>query len=231
LEVPITFDHSDHPDFIPKPRRYPLIVCPIVKDIKLNRVLVDGGSSLNLLFPKTFDQKGLSGSLLHPSWAPFHGIVPGTAATPISQISLPVTFGTRENIWTENIEFEVADFETAYNAFLGQLALTKFMAILHCAYMVLKMSGLRGVISIRGDVKRAYDCDKESYEMADRLTAYIELRELKDSLAESPLDLVIPDSKASKMSIQLEDALSKQVPLSMEEPSKVAHIGNTLDPK
>jgi hypothetical protein len=23
-EVPITFDHSDHPDFVPKPRRYPL---------------------------------------------------------------------------------------------------------------------------------------------------------------------------------------------------------------
>jgi hypothetical protein len=54
-EVPITFDCGDHPDFIPKPRRYPLVVCPIVKDVKLNRVLVDGGSSLNLLFLKTFD--------------------------------------------------------------------------------------------------------------------------------------------------------------------------------
>jgi hypothetical protein len=50
FEVPITFDHGDHPDFISKPRRYPLIVCPIIKDVKLNRVLVDGGSSLNLLF-------------------------------------------------------------------------------------------------------------------------------------------------------------------------------------
>jgi hypothetical protein len=35
-EVPITFDHSDHPDFVPKPRRYPFIVCPIIKDVKLN---------------------------------------------------------------------------------------------------------------------------------------------------------------------------------------------------
>jgi hypothetical protein len=49
-EVPITFDHNNHPDFIPKPEWYPLVVCPIVKDIKLNLVLVDGGSSLNLLF-------------------------------------------------------------------------------------------------------------------------------------------------------------------------------------
>jgi hypothetical protein len=35
-EVPITFDHSSHPDFVPKPRLYPLIVSPIVKDVKLN---------------------------------------------------------------------------------------------------------------------------------------------------------------------------------------------------
>jgi hypothetical protein len=83
------------------------------------------------------------------------------------------------------------------------------------------MPGSRGVISIRGDVKRAYDCDKESCEMADRLSAFIELWELKGSLAESPLDLVMSDSKAYKTSIQLEDTLSKQISLSTEEPSKL----------
>jgi hypothetical protein len=55
-KVPITFDHSDQMDFVPKPGRYPLIVSPIIKDVKLNRVLVDGGWSLNNLFLKTFDQ-------------------------------------------------------------------------------------------------------------------------------------------------------------------------------
>jgi hypothetical protein len=35
-EVPITFDHGDHPNFIPKSGWYPLVVCPIIKDIKLN---------------------------------------------------------------------------------------------------------------------------------------------------------------------------------------------------
>jgi hypothetical protein len=35
-EIPITFDHSDHPNFVPKPGRYPLIVSPIIKDVKLN---------------------------------------------------------------------------------------------------------------------------------------------------------------------------------------------------
>jgi hypothetical protein len=78
-----------------------MIVSPIVKDIKLNRVLVDGGNSLNIMFLKTFNHMGLSRSTLHPNRSPFHGIVPGVAATPIGQITLPVTFGTRENFGTE----------------------------------------------------------------------------------------------------------------------------------
>jgi hypothetical protein len=49
-EVSITLDRNNHPDFVPKPGRYPLIVCPIIKDVKLNRVLIDGASSLNILF-------------------------------------------------------------------------------------------------------------------------------------------------------------------------------------
>jgi hypothetical protein len=73
-EVPIAFDHSDHLDFVPKLGQYPLIVSPIVKHVKPNRVHVNGGSSLNILFLKTFDQMGLFRSLLCPSRAPFHGI-------------------------------------------------------------------------------------------------------------------------------------------------------------
>jgi hypothetical protein len=102
-KVLITFDHSDHPDFVPKPGRYPTIVSPIVKDAKLNWVLVNGGSSLNILFLKTFDQMELSRYFLCPSRAPFHGIVSGAAATPVGQIALPVSFGTWENFRKKTI--------------------------------------------------------------------------------------------------------------------------------
>jgi hypothetical protein len=73
----------------------------------------------------------------------------------------------------------------------------------------------------------------ESCETVDRVLASAELQELKEALAESPLppDLVMPEAKTSKTSIQLEDTLSKTIPLSMEKTSKVAHIGNRLDPK
>jgi hypothetical protein len=35
-KVPITFDRSDNSDFISKPNWYPLIINPIIKDIKPN---------------------------------------------------------------------------------------------------------------------------------------------------------------------------------------------------
>jgi hypothetical protein len=129
-DVPITFDRNDHPDFVPKPGWHPLIVSPIVTDLKLNQVLVDGGSSLNILFLKTFDHMGLPRTL-RPSRAPFDGIVPGAVVTPVNRITLPVIFGIQENFHTENLQFEVTDVEMAHNAFLGRPTLTKFMAIPH----------------------------------------------------------------------------------------------------
>jgi hypothetical protein len=41
----------------------------------------------------------------------------------------------------------------------------------------------------------------------------------------------MPEAKTSKMSLQLEDSLSKIVPLSTEEPSKLDHVQNSLDLK
>jgi hypothetical protein len=73
------------------------------------------------------------------------------------------------------MQFEVADFEMAYNAFLEMPALTKFMVISHYAYLVLKMPVPKGVIIIKGDVKLAYDCDRKSCETVGALLASIEL--------------------------------------------------------
>ena len=109
-EVPISFDQMDHPDHILKLGRYPLLMTMTIRDVKLSRVLVDGGSSLNILFLKTYDQMGLLRTELGPCSSPFHGVIPRASATPIGRITFPVTFGTPDNYRTEHMQFEVADF-------------------------------------------------------------------------------------------------------------------------
>jgi hypothetical protein len=82
------------------------------------------------------------------SKSPFYGIVPGNAGHPLGMVVLPVTFGTRENYRTEFIKFEVASFKSSYHVILGRPALAKFMAVPHYVYLLLKMPGLSGVLTL-----------------------------------------------------------------------------------
>lgn len=66
----------------------------------------------------------------------------------------------------EYITFLVADFNTAYHAILGHPALTKFMAIPHYSYLVLKMPTPGGVLYLQANLTIAYDCEKESLALA-----------------------------------------------------------------
>ena len=54
----ITFDQSDHPTHIATPRRQALVVDPVVEGTRLTKVLMDGGSGLNLLYADTL--KGMA---------------------------------------------------------------------------------------------------------------------------------------------------------------------------
>ena len=112
---------------------------------------------------------------------------------PLGQITLPVTFGTPSNYRTEFIKFEVADFDSSYHAILGRLALAKFMAIPHYPHLLLKMPGPNSVLSLRSDLKRAFDCDVQAIQIAAKAQAADGRKEIAAVAAEmSPEELVIP---------------------------------------
>ena len=121
---------------------------PVIHQISLAWVLIDGGSALNIIFTKTLEDTVFDITKLVPSDQAFYGTIPGAGSTPVSKVTLPVTFGTRDNYRTESIIFEVAPFETSYHSILGRPALAKFMAITNHTYLLLKMPAPNGVHSI-----------------------------------------------------------------------------------
>ena len=64
----------------------------IVGPKRLTKVLMDGGSGLNIMYAKMLDEMGIDRTRLCPTQAPFHGILPGKLAIPLGQIDLPITF-------------------------------------------------------------------------------------------------------------------------------------------
>ena len=160
----------------------------------------------------------------------FHGVIPGTSAIPLEQISLPITLGTRENFRTKSISFEVADFEAAYHAILGRPALAKFMAVPHYTYMMMKLPGPNGIISLRGDVRRSYSCDQESCTLAENLQAKAERDSIRLATATLQEEGEVPAKKVAKFGIS-SDQEFKKIVLDSFDPTKTALIGIELGDK
>jgi hypothetical protein len=115
---------------------------------------------------------------------------------PLGQITLLVTFGTQANYRTESIQFEVTDFETSYQAILGRPALAKFMTIPHYPYLLLKMPGPHGILSLRGNLKRAFDCDIQTIQIIAKTQAADGREEITTVAAQmNPEELEIPAKK------------------------------------
>jgi hypothetical protein len=96
-DKPITFDQGDHPDRVPSPGKYPLVVNPVIGNARLTKVLMDGGSSLNIIYAETLGLLRIDLSSVRAGAAPFHGIIPGKRVQPLGQLDLPVCFGTPSN--------------------------------------------------------------------------------------------------------------------------------------
>jgi hypothetical protein len=129
----------------------------------VTKVLINGGARLNIIFLETLRKMGLElAGMITPTSVPFYEIVPDKAAMPLEQITPPVTFGTPTNYRTEFIKFKVADFESSYHAILGRPALARFMEVPHYPYLLLKMPGPNDILSLRGDLKWAFNCDVQA---------------------------------------------------------------------
>jgi hypothetical protein len=234
-KVPITFSRADQWTSFSEPGRLPLVPKLVVAGSRLNKVLIDGGSGLNVLFTKTLKNMKLDIThMLTKSKSPFYGIVPGNAAIPLGSVVLPVTFGeTRENYCTEYIKFEVANFKTSYHATLGRPAIAKFMAVPHYTYLVLKMPSPAGVLSLQGDLKISFDCDTEAVELAatnqvpnTMMEIYVASKKL------APTELEIPEKSDTANKPQpSEEVQVKAIDLGTGDNGKTTMIGAGLDPK
>jgi hypothetical protein len=216
----ITFDQGDHPDRVSSPGKYPLIVDPVIDNVRLTKVLMDGGSSLNIIYVETLELLQIDLSTIRAGATPFHGIIPGKRVQPLGQLDLPVCFGTPSNFRKETLTFEVVRFRGTYHAVLKRPCYAKFMVVPNYTYLKLKMPGPNGVITIGSTYRHAYECDVECVEYAEALIADPE-----------SLSKEVPDAKRHVGNFELAEAV-KSVPLyPSNDASKQVRISSELDPK
>src|SRR4051812_30340929 len=92
-ETSITFSQNDHPPAVPRPGHAPLVLDAQIGGYAMDRVFMDGGSSMNIIFVSTLHKMLIPRSVWKKSSTVLHGVVPGEAATSLGVIELEVFFG------------------------------------------------------------------------------------------------------------------------------------------
>ena len=131
LACPITFDRMDHPTSIRHGGSATSVLDPIIDGFHPTRVLMDGGSSLNLLYQDTVCKMGIDPSRIKPTKTTFKGVIPGVEPCYTGTITLEVVFGSPDNFLSEELIFDIVPFCSGYHALLGRAAFARFHAVPH----------------------------------------------------------------------------------------------------
>jgi hypothetical protein len=226
-EDAITFSREDHPNRIPNPGQYPLVVDPVIGNARFSKVLMDGDSSLNILYAHTLRLLGFGLDQLRPSTTPFHGVAPGKRVQLLGQIDLPVWFGMPDNFRKETLTFKVVGFRGAYHAILGRPCYAKFMAVPNYTHLKVKMPGPNSVITVGSSIEHAFDCDVKCVEHAEALALDEALVANLEKLVNEDLDSAAKHAGSFEAAEQ-----TKEVPLDPTAPEgKALRVSSTLNPK
>ncbi|XP_066365279.1 uncharacterized protein [Miscanthus floridulus] len=134
------------------------------------------------------------------------------------------------NYRVEHINFYVTDFNTAYHAILGHLALAKFTVVPHYSYLVLKMPSPVGVLALWANLSIAYACETESLALVEATDLSIQMASVVTNAKTMPTDdLEIPVLGPPRASAKSKE--TKEVGFGLNDPSKTVKIGAHLDLK
>ena len=152
------------------PHNDALVVSIWIEDYNMHRVLVDNGSSADILYYPAFQQMGIGRERLIPTNAPLVGFR-GTRVLPLGAITLSVLVGDYPQQIAKDVTFLVVDCSSTYNAILGQPTLNSWKAVTSTYHLMIKFPIDYGVGELRGDQVSARECYVAMMEIDDHLQA------------------------------------------------------------
>ena len=149
-ESPIIEFSEDDARRLHHPHDDALVVTIRVGDYNVHRMLVDNGSSADILYYPAFQQMGINRARLTPTNAPLVGFG-GTRVLPLGAITLSMTVGDYLQQILQDVTFLVVDCSFAYNGILGRPTLNSRKAVTSTYHLMIKFPTEYGIGELRGD--------------------------------------------------------------------------------
>ena len=144
-----------------------LVVNLQIGDYNMHRVLVDNGSSADILYYSAFQQMRIDREQLTLTNAPLVGFK-RTRVFPLGAITLAMRAGDYPQQITREVTFLVVDCSSAYNAILERPTLNSWKAVTSTYHLMIKFPMDYGVGELRGNEVAARECYITMIEMEDQ---------------------------------------------------------------
>ncbi|GAV85256.1 hypothetical protein CFOL_v3_28694, partial [Cephalotus follicularis] len=118
VEEVITFSEADY-EGVRLPHDDPVVVTLLIELFTMKRILIDSGSSADILYKHAFDQLRIPADQLKPVKTPLVGFT-GETIHPLGSINLSVVAGTAPRQTQVEMTFLVVDTPSPYNAIVGR---------------------------------------------------------------------------------------------------------------
>uniref|UniRef100_A0A2N9GIU6 Uncharacterized protein n=1 Tax=Fagus sylvatica TaxID=28930 RepID=A0A2N9GIU6_FAGSY len=134
-----------------------LVITINIAGFTTRRVMVDNGSSADILYLPAYQQMRLDKDKLRPMDAPLVGFT-GDKVCPVGIVTLPITVGTHPKTVSKTVDFLVVNCPSAYNAIIGRPTLNRLRAVTSTYHLLLKFPTEHGIGEVRGDQIAAREC-------------------------------------------------------------------------
>ena len=209
LDNTITFSNLDlegcqhpHDDLV--------VIRAIVANTTVHRVLIDNGSSTDIIFASAFDKMGIGPENLDPVSTHLRGFS-GEKVLPLGSIQLVLTLGEPPCQATTTTRFLIVDAPSAYNMLLGRPSLNTIKAVPSAYHMIIKFPTIHGVGTVRGDQRVARECYTASMKQKAVDNVNVDELDMRDEV------LTRPEPSEELEPVSLDD-----------DPEHLAYIGYKL---
>ena len=184
VDTTITFSESDM-EGSQHPHDDPLVIRAVVANKIIHRVLVDNGSSADIIFASAFDKMGIGREKLEPVSAYLCGFS-GERMLPLGSIQLVLTLEDSPYQATTTVRFLIVDAPSAYNMLLGRPSLNTIRAIPSAYHMVIKFPTANGVRMVQGNQRVARECYAASMKQKTVDNIYMDELDMRDEVITRP---------------------------------------------
>ncbi|GKU96145.1 hypothetical protein SLEP1_g9416 [Rubroshorea leprosula] len=167
---PTDYQRAEGESDVVMPHADPFVATVYIGNHNVNKVFIDTGSSLDILYWSCFQKMQLNPNSLQKYDGPIYAF--DNQLVPVEGvITLPIYVGSEPRFKMASASFLVIKMESAFNAILGRATLCELKVVISQPHLCMKFPTPQGIGVLKGNQKMARACYQDTFKKVQLVVA------------------------------------------------------------